>query len=192
MLERMEQTRIAEWLEARLKETRMTKRDLSVRAGVAPSTVTRAFDPQARFLTSHSTIIKLADAMGVSPPASFADAVATGFEDTEAVVLDTDDGPPLKATQSRWQIRTRALELAGIQPYDRVIIDTVVPPEPGDIVCVQMLDRAGGAETIWRVYQHPYIVTATMDPAIQARPELVDGDRIAIHAPVVHLERDYR
>lgn len=48
---------------------------------------------------------------------------------------------------------------------------------------------AAAAETALRIYDPPYLVTETSDPAARRKPELVDGDRVSIWGPVVRLLR---
>lgn len=71
-MRRMESTaaRIRAWIKATLKETGMSAREWSRRAGVAPSTLQRALKDDYEFTTSNKTLQKLADAAGVTVPLS--------------------------------------------------------------------------------------------------------------------------
>jgi hypothetical protein len=104
-------------------------------------------------------------------------------------------GPSIEADkltpdQSEWKLTTRALELAGYIPGDVVRLDMKAPPQAGDAVFAQVYNfERGNAETRFRLFDPPYLVTRTMDPGVNNRPLYIDGERVLIIGPVVRTVR---
>ena len=70
-------------------------------------------------------------------------------------------------------------------PDDIVIVSLNEPPKPGSVICAQSYRWSEGrAETIFRIYEPPYIVAATRDTTLR-RPMLVDNDRVIIKGVVI-------
>jgi SOS-response transcriptional repressor LexA len=88
-------------------------------------------------------------------------------------------------------LRSRSLESAGYMPGDILMVDLNGRPEPGDVVCAQIYDRSGKAETIFRIYEHPFLVAATLDGRLM-KPHLVDNDRVVIRGVVIASLRERR
>jgi hypothetical protein len=82
-----------------------------------------------------------------------------------------------------WRLKTMALEGVGYLPGDIVFVEALpegVLPKPQDAVCAQVVDyQHGSAETVWRVYDSPFLVGAANDRTAY-KPLLVDGDRVKI------------
>ncbi len=82
-----------------------------------------------------------------------------------------------------WRLKTMALESVGYLPGDIVFVqmlDEGQMPRPQDAVCAQVVDyQHGSAETVWRVYDPPFLVGASHDRTAY-KPLLVDGDRVKI------------
>lgn len=185
-----------EWLQTLIDKSGESARAIAIKAEVSPSTIYRALDPDSDFTPTTTTLDKIAKAWNVPMPHGFAAPhnVAAGLAEPEMRPLE---GTPTQAlrpennNQSNWMIRTRALELAGVMMNDIVTVDMSVNPRSGDIVCAQVynFDR-GAADTLIRLYNPPYIVAKTMDPALDDEPLLVDGRRVAIVGTVVQVLRN--
>jgi hypothetical protein len=82
-----------------------------------------------------------------------------------------------------WRLKTMALEEAGYLPGDIVFVENLEDgqaPRPQDAVCAQIVDyQHGAAETVWRVYDPPYLVGAATDRTAY-KPLAVDGERVKI------------
>lgn len=187
---------IRAWLEDVIHRTGLKPTPLAKAAGLAPSTLLRALDEENPGSLERRSIEKIVQKFNVPPPTMFgqpaasAPTRASGFGEPELVAL-VDDAPErvggmLKSTQGEWVIKGRALELAGYLPGDVVRADSAIPPRSRDIVVAQIVDpKLGTAETILRVYEPPYLVTETADPAARRKPLPVDGDTVSIWGVVI-------
>lgn len=148
------------------------------------------------------TIAKIAHAAGVSPIGLPAREMAT-----PAVSLQEGDGEPF-SIQARskmariiealvddqpavdpWLIKNRALEDAGVLPGDIAIVNLNEVPQPSDVVCAQVYRWSEGkAETLFRIYEPPYIIAASRDSEMR-RPLLIDNDRVVIKGVVTAVLR---
>lgn len=183
------------YLQRVLATTGWTQTQLAQRAGLDPSTL-------SRFLTAEreghalraSTLAKIAAASGVSL-SSDQPAATAGFAESEAAPLVPAEGGQLSrmiasmAAPGRaidpWSLASRALENAGYRPGDVLLVALDETPLPGDIVCAQVYDwHKGGAQTLFRLYQPPYLVAATNDPALM-RPFASNDGSVAIKGVVV-------
>lgn len=120
---------------------------------------------------------------------------AVGFAEPDVILLEVQSGDcplsPQSADQSIWQLKTRALELPpySYRPGDYLLLDTGVAPRAGNAVCAQVYDRQGGAETVFRAYEPPYIVVSTQDETVSRTPLAVDGSRVVIMGTVIKSVR---
>lgn len=191
------------WL---LEVTRLTGKSLTAiakEARVAVSTLTRAVnDPDHPHTLSAATIAKIAAATGIAAPdflapESAGNVVRLAFQAPEAEPYKLDGAravdPMVRAmlagrnAADAWILRTRALELAGYMPGDIVAVDLATPAGAGDVVVAQVYDfDRGRADTVWRIYEPPYLVAASMDRAL-LRP--LRDDAVQIKGVVVGLFR---
>lgn len=91
-----------------------------------------------------------------------------------------------------WLLNTHALETAGYLQGDIVIVDAGVAPRAHDAVCAQVLDHAGGAETVFRIFEPPVLTGANLNVGARPRPLLVDGTQVSIAGVVTDLFRTRR
>jgi len=206
---------VLHWLDLCMEKTGETATGLARMAGIASTTLTRFLaDPDAHML-SIRTMSKIGHAAGVPPPfAPLAGQPDTeqgqssqlqiGFAAPEAERFepagrnDRLGNIAAAAIAGReathpWSIRTRAVEGRGILPGDVVIVDLNATPSKGQIVCAQVYDwQTRQAETVWRVFEPPYLVAAALDPALAEtlrRPLIVDNDRVVIKGVVTEVFR---
>lgn len=174
-------SRLRSWL-TQIMETRHWKpADAARHAGVAPSTIGRALDPSSKFVMSTATIARIANAARIAPPSDMLPD-ATGFAAREAEPwAGPIDGALTQADNlDNWQIKCRALDLAGILPGDIVQVLRTAVPRADDVVLAQIYDLQGGPETVLRLYDPPYLVTRSSDARAHRKPALVDNERVAI------------
>jgi hypothetical protein len=185
------------WLVEVMEQTGLKPTPLAKGAGIAPSTVLRQLEDDAPGELSIRTIRKIVETYNVAPPEGFGiSAGATplrGLAEPDAVFVEQAaplQGMKAGADQAVWQLKGRGLELEGYLPGDYLLVDFAVAAETGDVVCVQIYDtQRGDAETVFRVYDRPYLVTATADPQARRKPIAEDGERVVIRGPVVRSWR---
>lgn len=195
-----ERQTILTWLNDVLQQTGETPSGLARRARLATTTLTRfVADPDNAPLPRPSTLLAIARATGIAPPpglaapapqrgglAEPAPSALDGAPDWVARAIDTlIDG---RDERSRWRLTTSEIDAAGYPEGAIVIVDHARQPAAGDVVCAQHYDWHGGAETVFRVFAPPYLLTQTHDarvPPERRRPLVVDNERVAIRGVVI-------
>jgi hypothetical protein len=172
--------------------------ELAKRAGFNPSTLQRPMNaPDWKNALSGRTLAAIGKVANLKPmeyptrPAGFGEAEAVPFvyDERSDTIEANVDRAVRELTRGRngrdpWQIRSHALELSGILPGDIVIVDLNMQPKPKDIVCAQLYEWSHmKAETVFRVYDPPYLMTNSMRFGVQ-KPLLVDDNRVAIKGVV--------
>ncbi len=206
----MEPTRdeIKAWLQSVLGKTGDTPSGLARKAGLATTTLTRFLnDPGAPMLQLRS-IAKIAHVANIQPLGmpSAADAgrplagerATGGFAENEAEPMKGGAGMLGEAVRillsgrnaaDPWRLCTRALEVAGYLPGDIVVVDLNRPAKAGDVVCAQAYRWAEGkADTVFRIYEPPYLIASSWDPAFR-KPLLVDNNQVIIKGVVTEMLR---
>ena len=177
-----------DWINKVLEQRGWTPNRLAREAGVSPATIPRALNDD-RYVTSNTTLGKISKATGIPTPMEAQAAGTPGFREPDAVRLAGSESA-VELHQDWWRLGTRAAELAGYLPGDQVLVDQDVAPRAGDLVQAQSYDlQLGTAETIFRIYDPPFLIVRTMDPGISAKPLTVDGERIRIVGTVVRSVR---
>ncbi len=182
------------WLKRVLDETQLAPSALAERAGVWPSTLLsflKAPDDSARTLHA-ATIDKIVEVTNIAAPSSETPTqrrVIRGLRDEGQPFKNSGDSDFDRAVRALtvkrpnadpWVLTTRSLEARGYMPGDTVIVDLGQIPAAGDIVCAQIYDWKGTkAETVFRVYDPPYLIAATTDTRFQ-KPIVVDNERVVI------------
>ncbi len=179
--------------------------ELAARAGLDPSTLSRFLSGgRSGHALRGSTIHKLEAISGLSfgpkHAAATDDSGATGFAEPEAVPLSMAETNPLRqaiealsrgrSNVDPWTLKSRALEGAGYRPGDILLVALGETPMQGDLVCAQIYDwTKGRAETVFRLFQPPYLVAATTDTNLM-RPFVVDDGAVSIKGVVLHTLRE--
>lgn len=198
----MEPTRdqIREWLLGVTRTNGTTLSALAKQAGLAASTLTRFInDPRAPMIGMR-TLAKVAAVAGVEPigmpgrePGRPAAATA-GLSEGEAQPYRSN---PQKSSADLaiealiggrnavvpWVLRSQAVAAAGYVMGDVLIVALTKQPKTGDLVCAQLYGDHGTAETVFRIYEPPYLIAAPLDPSDARRlrrPLIVDGERVII------------
>lgn len=185
------------WLKGVLAKTALAPTALAQKAGLSQPTLTRFLnDPEATHALSARTIaaVERASGMRYGP-----DPRPTGFRESEAAPFDVRKSPKgldfvaqsIGAANGidPWVLRSRALEGAGYLPGDVLIVDLNSDPKGGDVVCAQVYDWARSrAETVFRIYEPPYLVAATLDEALR-RPFPVDNNTVFVKGVVITMIR---
>lgn len=170
-----------------LEHGNMSKPELAARAGMSPSTLYRIEDDDDPYQTSMTTIRKLEAASGIPFTVAFG-----GMAEPEARFIDIGMPDTLKPGKNEgvWRLGTRVAELAGFMPGDIILFDLSATPGRGDLVVAQVEDRTGGAETVIRVYDPPFLVTRTTDPTCMLKPLTVDGEAVRIAGVFKRMVRE--
>lgn len=179
---------IRDWLHEVMQITGLKPTPLAKEAGLAPSTLLRALDPDSPTTLERRSISRIVKAFGVPEPG---EPRARSPQTMDLVAPSAEQKAPndLAPNQYLRAAGSRVLDLAGILPGDLLRLDMGLPPQAGDIVDAQIYGPQRGAETVLRLYDPPYLVTRSSDPATPAKPLLVDGERIRIAAVVVQVVR---
>lgn len=184
-----------------LARTGWNQTELAKRAGLDPSTLSRFLSSSRPGLSLRpSTIRRIAQVTGLPYDAAPTNmSPADGMAEAEAQPL-ADDVPPLISaildslrtgadSVDAWTLRSRALELAGYRPGDILFVKLGGSPLKGDVVCAQIYDwSAGRTETVFRIFEPPFLISATADPGLFS-PYALDDDRVAVKGTVLHSLR---
>jgi SOS-response transcriptional repressor LexA len=186
------------WLDHISKSSGLTITEIARAAKLHPSSLTRFKNQNdnGHTLTS-KTVKKIEDATRVPAYESRQIPVIQSFSEDEAqpfIAMDNPGNPvetALKAATKEanniqlWTLKTNSLAAVGYTPGMVVAIDQLQTARSGDAVCAQKYDfRRGTAETIFRVFRHPYLMTAA-DTGEPALPEIVDNENVVIVGVIV-------
>lgn len=175
-------------------------RQLALGSKVDPSTLSRFLNNEdVEHDLSRATITKIERFTGV-PFGAHADGrkeLIAREPEASAYVLDLkgndrriDDAVRYmlqsQAGLDPWVLKTRALELAGYLPGDVVLVDLNAEPEDGDAVVAQHYDLQ--TETVFRIYQKPYLLAVAVD-RMPRPPLVVDDRRVLIRGVVIGMFR---
>jgi hypothetical protein len=190
------QDRQRNWLLEVLEKVQLKPSQLATSAGVSDTTITRLLNNKSYAGTlAPETIERIKDTYKVPGPEEYTSSrrspliglsEASRFDarressDLAAIVEAILRG---RALVEAWRLKTQALESAGYLPGDLVFVEQLVSDQqakPQDAVCAQVVDHQhGSAQTVWRVYDPPFLVAAAQDRTAY-KPLLVDGDRVKI------------
>lgn len=180
-----------QWLLWVLKRTGLAATGLANKTGLSETTITRPVrDENWPNALSAKTIGKIVEQTGLPSP----EAWAAGFAEADAEQYIADAADPVSRAVSAmiegrnnvdaWTFRSRALELAGVLPGDTVLVNLARQPRPGDIVVAQVYGSvARDTETVFRIFEPPYLVAASADPTFR-RPYLIDPERVSVMGTV--------
>ena len=177
-----------QWLHQAVEKTGLSLNALAELARVNPTTLYR-FESGDSEKMRPVTINRIAKAAKLEPPEfsglSEGDARIYSLKDLPTTAAPGPDQPNLFAVK----VINDAMAGADLEPGDLLIIDRQHKPETGDIICAQHYDfRAGGAETIIRYFEPPYLVSASTDPE-HRRPILIDGEKVQISGVAIRQIR---
>lgn len=187
------------WLQAMLDFRTWNVTRLAREAGVSQSTLAKFLnDPENLAHLSTNSVEKLSRAGGIRPYETSPSVAPRGLSDGEAERFVGFDGQAhfnnliqaMAAGNSvaPWVLQTRALEAVGYLPGDVLMVDMNAAPAEGDVVCAQLYDRSGEAETIFRIYEHPFLVAATLNRA-NLKPLIADNNTVVIRGVVTSSHR---
>lgn len=87
-----------------------------------------------------------------------------------------------------WRVKTAVLDLEHVLPGDVIQFSAKARPRKDDFVLAEV--RAGDTvRRIVRLYEPPFLVTRSSDPAISKAPLEVDGERVRIAGVFIELRR---
>jgi hypothetical protein len=197
-----------DWVHAVLTHLDMKPTQLAKKIGKAPSTLNRFLnDPDVEHNLSDETLRAIAEVAKVRPfevPGG-TPRRAMGMGEAEAVPFEA--GKPGSSSlvgnalaqdalssngRAPWILRSTALTGVGYLPGDVLIVDLNERPRVHDVVCAQVYDWSRGkAETVFRLYEPPYLLSSTTDPKL-LRPLVVDDDVVIVKGVVVSSMRNRR
>ncbi|OBQ59599.1 hypothetical protein EFV37_22020 [Mesorhizobium loti] len=190
------------WVRAVMAHLGISPNELATRAKMAPSTIQKPLnDPAWPHMLSGRTMAKIGEIAGLQPmefpPRSgggFGEPEATPYvfnKETDAIGSNLDRAVRelCRGRNGRdpWVMRSRVLEMSGILPGDILIVDMNLQPRPKDIVCAQLYQwQLGKAETVFRVYEPPYLLT---NSGTTSKPVPVDDQDVVIKGVIDGLVR---
>ena len=184
------------WIQAILATNRWTATRLAREASISQSTLAKFLgDPLDAAHLSLRSVEKIAQVSPLAPYSTEPPAHGRGFGEADALPFEAEDNddPATRSVAAAkggrnhvdpWVLRSRALETAGYMPGDVLIVDLNAQPQDGDVVCAQVYDRAGNAETVFRLLERPFLVSATLVRG-HFKPILIDDDQVAVRGVVV-------
>ena len=193
------------WVDAILLQRNWNLTQLANAAGIDHSTLSKfRNDPDNTKKLSTSTVAAIENASDVPPYQTEIPARLRGLSEVEAAPYQpapkAANDPAQRAIEAvkagrngldPWILNSRALENLGFFPGDILMIDLNADPADGDVVCAQVYDNAGRVETVMRVFEKPYLVSATSDRNL-VRPFLVDGERVQVRGVAITTIRGRR
>lgn len=181
------------WIRAVERYLGVSTTELARRAKLAPSTLQRPLNDKGwTGMVSGKTLAAVADAAGLRPlefpnptiglnepeavPFVYderADAIASNFDRAIRELVRGRNG------RDAWVMHSYALELAGVLPGDVLIVDMNLTARPKDIVCAQLYQwSAMKADTVFRIYEPPYLMTSSMRYGTQKPVPVDDQDAV--------------
>lgn len=199
------QTRQRAWLDEIVQMTGEKPSTIAENAGVSDTTLTRLlYNKDYSGTLTQVTIDRIKARYKVpGPEETTKSRGATLLSFSEAERLEDKREEPallrvIAAITERhvnvepWRLKTTSLELAGFLAGDIVFVDTAATPQAQDAVCAQIADYGrGSAETIWRIFDPPYLVGAAHDRTAY-KPILIDHDRVKVRGVIVDSLRPHR
>lgn len=196
-----------DWLREIIARHGIAPTRLAKAAGLTPTTITRKVnDPSDTTILSEANVAKIVAYLGESAPVFFGSGVHDGasmalvnkhpgLREREAEPYMAALHDPLAQAIAQlttrdgvdaWTLQSRALEYEGYRPGDILIVDLNALPRPGDVVCAQLYDwqRSAGTQTVFRIYEPPYLVAAGPDEATR-KPRLIDSENVAVKGVVM-------
>jgi hypothetical protein len=203
------------WFKDQQRKAGVTAEDIARILGRDRSVVSRIYTGRQRMSLDWAKAFATAFAVPVAQvlaEAGVADGdmlagARPGFAEGDAAVWVPGPGPAegrtvqkiaeaLGATRAGidiWQVRSRAMALAGYLEGDFMLVDTHQGERAaaGDAVVAQIYDNSKGtATTVLRRFQPPVLVAASTEPA-DMRVHVVDGVNVVIRGKVIASWRLY-
>lgn len=182
------------WLETIRKETGWNWSELARQAGVVPQTFSKfRNDAENKAVLDTRTVEKIAAVAPIPHYQNKRGTMPEGFDEGESTPFEAGGNPLLEKAVTAalstgknlqaWTLRTTALENAGYRIGDVLIVDAGGTPKDGDVVCAQIYDQRGGAETAFRLYHKPFLVAASSAARFMI-PRMID-QRVDLRGVVV-------
>lgn len=190
------------YIEQVLRRTGWTQTELAKRSGLDPSTLSRFLgNPGGGQSLRASTIRRIETVTGLPFAKNDLEKPLSqlGFGEAEASPIGKQAGDLVSLVLSQltasasnidaWQLNSRALELAGYKPGDILFVKLGETPLKGDVVCAQIYEwTRNKAETVFRLFEPPYLVSATTDPALFA-PHAIASESVVVKGVVLQSLR---
>lgn len=201
----IDRDQLRDWLRAVLLHLGWSGSDLAKRIDRVPSTINRFMnDPGALHSLSARTLKDIEMATGFAPFVYPGAQRSRGVSEPDAApfiyggagdnALDVAVRAAIAgaAGVDPWTLRSQALITAGFLPGDVLLVSLNERPRAHDVVCAQIYDWASGkAETVFRIYEPPYLVAASASFELM-KPLVVDDERVVIKGVVLQSLRPRR
>lgn len=182
------------WLQAIREVTGWNWSELARQSGLTPQAFSKfRNDPDNKAILDTRTVSKIAAVSPVPHYENKRGQLPAGFDEGESAAFDPDADAGLSRAVAEivggnpnlqpWVLRSSALENAGFRQGDVMVVDFGAVPKEGDVVCAQIFDMQGGAETAFRIFHKPFLVAASNAPRFLT-PRMID-DRVDIRGVVV-------
>lgn len=187
------------WLRGVLAHEKKSPTAFALELGLAQNIFTRFLDAASTALLSVGTIEQIVSHTGFPGPDDRGASPGLGFGEGSQVDFAAlrSEAPShakllLGLTEKRpsatpWRLSTRALEGVGYRQGDLVIVEQGIAPVRGDAVCAQIY-AGRTARTVFRVYEPPYLLAASLDPDLRS-PILIEDGRVLIMGVVTEMLR---
>jgi len=186
------------WLDFVLREMNVSRTELARRADIDPSTLTKFVNSPTGAAMAAKTQAAIEQVSGLLfaqfgsddwRPRGLKESEATPYVAEPAGPLTNDAIAAIKQGRNAvdaWVLRSRAMEDLGYLPGDILLVDLNERAVAGDVVCAQIYHPGMRAETIFRLYEKPWLVGAGPE---SRRPIAVDDDHVVIKGVVVAMLR---
>lgn len=184
------------WIKAVAAHLDLTLTDLAKGAGVGQPTITRYVnDKTGKVGISQRTLDAVSRFSGVPPHQMPPRGTTAGPDAVPYTEEHTHNRPPWladvmlaaqtgQAWRKPWSMVSHALDLAGVQAGDILVVDSRVAPTRGDTVLAQVFQgRDAGIVFVVRVFEPPFLLTRSSTPTF-IKPLIVDGDGVVIRGVV--------
>lgn len=196
------------WLMEVLKTVKLKPSQFAVGAGVSDTTITRLLNSDSYAGTlAPETIERIKSTYKVPGPEEYAShrrSSLIGLSEATRFDAREEDGELAsivnlilrgRSNVEAWRLKTLALESAGYLPGDILFVNQLADHEqarPQDAICAKVVDyQRGSAETVWRIFDPPFLVAAAQDRTAY-KPILVDGERVKIAGIIRESFRPHR
>lgn len=185
------------WLKHIERTSAKTLTDIARASGISPSTFSKLLGNEEGHTLTAKTVARIEAATGVPAYESNVIPKIVAFSEEEArpYVFDARTENALEQVLrdfvaksnsiDLWELKTNNLAALGLTRGMVVIVDREAVPRARDNVVAQRYDtRRGTAETLFRNFRPPYLITA---PTLgePSTPEIVDGEKVVIMGVIV-------
>lgn len=178
---------IRDWINLVLDRTGWTIEQLRHQSKVSASTLNRARNMTGESTMSLTNAIAIARATGCGLPKELGLFVETP---EDVLSLPNVVGLSRDEATTKYEVRSRVLDLLGLVPGDELTVDKSAKPRDRDVVIAATRDvRTGSERVLLRQLDRDFLVTRTSDPNLHNTPILMSSDAHRIDGVMVRCTR---